>query len=286
MFCFRCRRGSLIDLLKMNTWVRKQNNPFFLVDRSPWPILAALQLFSLVIGTILYFHFFDVSDYAFDPMFFSALLLLGVVCFWWRDLIRESTYQGVFTTSVRKNVYIGMALFIFSEAMLFASFFWAFFSASLSPTVGIGTIWPPLGIEPIDAWGIPFYNTVILLSSGVSVTWAHYAVRANKRAEGLEALSITIALAFVFTLFQLYEYIKAPFNISDGIFGSCFYMLTGLHGLHVFVGTVFIAVCAVRYFLNHFTSNRHTGLICAIWYWHFVDVVWIFLFIFVYVWGA
>jgi cytochrome c oxidase subunit 3 len=170
--------------------------------------------------------------------------------------------------------------------MLFFAFFWAFFHSSLNPTLEIGSVWPPIGIIPMDPWGIPLLNTIILLTSGAAVTWAHYSLLAGERNEVIYALGHTIALAVIFTLCQLYEYINAPFTISDGVYGSTFYMTTGLHGFHVLVGTIFLAVCLVRHYFYHFTKEQHVGFECAIWYWHFVDVVWIFLFLSIYWWGG
>lgn len=179
-----------------------------------------------------------------------------------------------------------MALFIASEIMVFASFFWAFFHSSLNPTIDIGCVWPPKGIHPMNAFGIPLLNTFILVTSGAWITKSQFEILAGNRRESIEGLLFTIFLAILFTAFQGYEYLNASFNISDGVFGSTFYMATGLHGSHVIVGTVFIIVCLIREIKFHFTTKNHVGFEFASWYWHFVDVVWIFLYIFIYYWGS
>jgi cytochrome c oxidase subunit 3 len=179
-----------------------------------------------------------------------------------------------------------MILFIVSEVMFFFAFFWAFFHSSLAPSIEIGSMWPPKGISVLNPWDIPFLNTIILLSSGASVTWAHHAILAGQRMQGVYSLVVTILLASVFTSLQVMEYMEAPFTISDGIYGSTFYMATGFHGFHVFVGTLFLGVCLVRLYKHHFTQNHHFGFEAAAWYWHFVDVVWLFLFVSIYWWGG
>jgi len=165
-------------------------------------------------------------------------------------------------------------------------FFGHFFHSSFNPSQAIGGVWPPAFFEVLNAWEIPFLNTVILLNSGATVTWAHHAiVWGNKKSASL-ALICTILLAIVFTALQLFEYISSTFFISDGIYGSCFYMATGFHGFHVFIGTCFLLVCLIRLHLGHFTKEHHFGFEAAAWYWHFVDVVWLFLFVTIYWWGG
>jgi cytochrome c oxidase subunit 3 len=205
---------------------------------------------------------------------------------WWRDIIREATFEEQHTSIVQRGLRLGMVLFIISEIMFFFAFFWAFFHSSLSPTFNIGGVWPPTGINTIQTSGIPLTNTFILLTSGATVTWAHHGVIARAKRNSLTALIATIVLASLFTSLQMLEYFDAPFAISDSVFGSCFYLTTGFHGFHVFVGTISLTVSLVRLALNHYTSTHHFGFESAIWYWHFVDVVWLFLFITVYWWGG
>jgi len=164
--------------------------------------------------------------------------------------------------------------------------FGLFFHSSFNPGLAIGGVWPPAYLTALNPWKIPLLNTIILLSSGATVTWAHHSIVEGLKEEALQALGATVFLAVIFTLLQGYEYNTASFSISDGIYGSTFYMATGFHGFHVFIGTCFLTVCAVRLFLNHFTREHHFGFEAAAWYWHFVDVVWLFLFITIYWWGA
>lgn len=213
-------------------------------------------------------------------------MILYSMVVWWRDVVREATFEGHHTYAVQVGLRYGVLLFIISEVMFFVAFFWAFFHSSLAPTVEIGCVWPPKGIEVLNPWEIPFLNTVILLSSGAAVTWAHHAILAGNRPQGLLALALTIVLATIFTGFQALEYLEAPFTISDGIYGSTFYLSTGFHGFHVFVGTVFLTVCLFRYSKGHFTKQHHFGFEAAAWYWHMVDVIWLFLFVCIYYWGG
>jgi cytochrome c oxidase subunit 3 len=183
--------------------------------------------------------------------------------------------------------YVSALLCLYSPKLCFFSvFFWAFFHSSLAPAIEIGGIWPPYNIIAPNPWGIPFLNTVLLLLSGVSITYTHLFLVLGRTARIMEGFIYTIVAAVVFLIAQLKEFIEAPFDISDGIYGSTFFMLTGFHGAHVIVGTIFIIVCFVRFLKQHFYRNHHVGFEAAVWYWHFVDVVWLFLFICVYYWGS
>jgi len=253
-----------------------------LVDPSPWPLFASISSLFITIGLVLSLHFFQKGP---------KLLLLGfgvliiIVSVWWRDIIREGTFQNHHTLPVQRGLRLGMVLFIVSEVMFFFAFFWAFFHSALAPTIWLGCVWPPLGIDYIAPWGIPLLNTAILLTSGATITIVHSAILINDRKTAILAFLATICLAFLFTSLQVYEYFVAPFDISDGIYGSTFYMSTGFHGVHVLVGTIFIIVCLFRFTAHHFTPQQHFGFEAAAWYWHFVDVVWLFLFICIYFWG-
>lgn len=260
-----------------------QKHSFHLVDPSPWPILSAFSAFMLTTGTAMYMHGYYNGYFLMMSGF--AMILFMMFC-WWRDIIREGTYEGQHTKSVQKGLRMGVLLFIVSEIMFFFAFFWAFFHSSFNPSIAIGGVWPPAFIATLDPWKIPLLNTCLLLSSGASVTWAHHSIVAGSKFQAILALFITIGLAVIFTALQGYEYVTASFSISDGIYGSCFYMATGFHGFHVIIGTIFLTVCLIRLFLNHFTREHHFGFEAAAWYWHFVDVVWLFLFITVYWWGS
>jgi len=212
--------------------------------------------------------------------------LIASMTFWFRDVISEGTYLGDHTSAVQRGITMGVGLFIVSEALFFLAIFWAFFHSALSPTVELGAQWPPMGITAINPFELPLLNTVILLSSGVTVTYSHHSLIQGNRSGTLYGLIATIILAIVFTFLQGIEYSVSSFTISDGAFGSCFFFGTGFHGLHVIIGTVFLAVAAFRILAYQLTDNHHLGFESAILYWHFVDVVWLFLFVSVYYWGS
>ena len=259
------------------------SHPFHLVDPSPWPLMSSLGALASTIGGVMYMHGYNGGNIV---LLFGICVTIYSMGIWWRDVIRESTYQGHHTNRVQVGLRYGMILFIVSEIMFFVAFFWAFFHSSLAPTVEVGAIWPPKGIQVLNPWEIPFLNTVILLSSGAAVTWAHHAILAGSRNQGILALFITVALAVAFTGFQGYEYLEAPFTISDGIYGSTFFLATGFHGFHVIIGSLFLSVCLIRLYKYHFTPAHHFGFEAAAWYWHMVDVVWLFLFVAIYYWGG
>jgi cytochrome c oxidase subunit 3 len=216
-------------------------------------------------------------------------VVLYTMYVWWRDVVKEARVDKAHTGAVSRGLRFGMALFITSEVLFFAAFFWAFFNASTLPKAPLGDtwaiadgIWPPQGISTFNPWELPFLNTLILLLSGTTVTWAHYAILQGDRKNTIQALWYTVILGAIFTACQAFEYSHAAFGFKDGVYASTFYMATGFHGFHVLVGTIFLAVCLVRAYKDHFTPDKHLGFEFAAWYWHFVDVVWLFLFVFVY----
>ena len=253
-------------------------HPYHLVDPSPWPLIGALMAGLMFGGTVIYMH--GGSLWLVLPGLVGVLLVMAV---WWRDVIREAVHQGHHTPVVQLGLRYGMALFIASEVMFFSAFFWAFFTSSLFP---VGGIWPPKGVHPFNPWEIPFLNTMILLLSGTTVTWAHHALLENDRKGLVRGLAITVILGICFTSLQAYEYSHAAFGFKDGIYPSTFFMATGFHGFHVIVGTCFLAVNLFRAMAGHFKPDHHFGFEAAAWYWHFVDVVWLFLFICIYWWGG
>jgi len=260
-----------------------QRHFYHMVTQSPWPFLTALNAFAMVLGAIMYFHTFANGLY----YLISGLLgLIFIMSLWFRDVIREGTFEGMHTKIVQKNLKFGFALFVITEIMFFFGFFWAFFHSSLAPDIEIGCVWPPVGITPIDPWKLPFLNTCLLLLSGVYITICHMYLKSGNAVKVFEYFVYTLVCGFIFTVIQLYEYVHATFTIADGIYGSTFYMLTGFHGIHVLIGSIFIFVCFVRALYGHFTRVHHVGFDCAAWYWHFVDAVWLFLFACVYVWGS
>ncbi len=263
--------------------IKKQTHSFHLVDPSPWPLISAFAALFTTFGGVLKMHGYMPGNFLLNWGFFLLVLTATV---WWSNVIREATFEGQHTNSVRKGLMLGMLLFIVSEVMFFFAFFFAFFYVSLSPSYVLGGIWPPFLFDTLNAFEVPFLNTVILLSSGATITVAHEAIIGGSKSHGVLALIATITLAVFFTGFQGLEYTTAPFTISDSVFGSVFYMATGFHGFHVFIGTLFITVCLGRLYYNHFTVEQHIGFEAAAWYWHFVDVVWLFLFISIYWWGS
>ncbi|YP_002808594.1 cytochrome c oxidase subunit III (mitochondrion) [Tachypleus tridentatus] len=256
-------------------------HPFHMVDQSPWPLTGALSALTLTTGLIKWFHMMNPT-----LLILGFTIMLMTMIQWWRDIIREATYQGNHTSKVILGLRWGMILFIISEILFFVSFFWAFFHSSLSPSIELGSSWPPTGIYPFNPFQIPLLNTAILLSSGVTITWAHHSIMENNYMQSVQALFLTVILGIYFTSLQAWEYWEAPFSISDSAYGTTFFVATGFHGLHVIIGTSFLFICLFRLLSFHFSPNHHFGFEAAAWYWHFVDVVWLFLFISIYWWGS
>nr|YP_010925341.1 cytochrome c oxidase subunit III [Leptychaster arcticus]WKD83335.1 cytochrome c oxidase subunit III [Leptychaster arcticus] len=256
-------------------------HPYHLVDQSPWPLTGAISAFMMTSGLILWFHTNNNL-----LLIAGTLLLLLTITNWWRDIIREATFQGFHTLPVNTGLRYGMILFITSEVCFFFAFFWAFFHSSLAPAVELGVCWPPTGISPINPFLVPLLNTAVLLSSGVTVTWSHHSILSNNRTEAIQGLTLTVILGVYFTSLQAWEYYDSPFTIADSVYGATFFVATGFHGLHVLIGTTFLAICLLRLITFHFSNNHHFGFEAAAWYWHFVDVVWLFLYICIYWWGS
>nr|QIT06548.1 cytochrome c oxidase subunit 3 [Ptenothrix huangshanensis] len=259
----------------------KKNHSFHLVDLSPWPVVASMGALILTTGIA---KWFSTNN---NQLFFLGIIILSITSYqWWRDISRESTLQGLHTINVLNGMKLGMILFIVSEVFFFLSFFWAFFHSSLSPTMELGMMWPPLGITPFNPMQIPLLNTIILLTSGVTVTWAHHAIIEKNLSQAKTSLLITIILGVYFTSLQALEYWEATFSMAEAVYGSTFFMATGFHGLHVLIGSTFLLICFFRLKNAHFSSEHHFGFEAAAWYWHFVDVVWLFLYINLYWWGS
>lgn len=258
-----------------------QTHAYHIVNPSPWPLTGALSALLLTYGLVIWFHYNST-------ILLSLGLLTNILTIyqWWRDIIREGTYQGHHTPIVQKGLRYGIILFIVSEVFFFAGFFWAFYHSSLVPTHDLGGCWPPTGITPLNPLEVPLLNTSVLLASGVSITWAHHSLIEGNRNHINQALLITILLGLYFTILQASEYFETSFSISDGIYGSTFFIATGFHGLHVIIGSTFLIVCLLRQLKFHFTSKHHFGFEAAAWYWHFVDVVWLFLYVSIYWWGS
>jgi len=271
---------------------QKYRHLFHIVLPSYWPFFLSINLLTLVIHGILYLNSYQFGGILF---FISFLAVVNVLFQWWNDIIIEATYNGDHTRVVQYGLRIGMMLFIISEVMFFFAFFWSYFFYSLNPTIHIGEIWPPKGVDIFNPYGIPLLNTIILLFSGFYVTIGHNIFFSFKnyfayRKYVQVALFVAIFLGILFFFLQMYEYSIAAFSINDSVYGSIFFLITGFHGFHVFVGTIFLIVMFIRELLLHFVDlnfeNRYFfGIEAAIWYWHFVDVIWLFLFIVIYWYG-
>jgi cytochrome c oxidase subunit 3 len=262
-----------------------QPHPYHLVRPSIWPLLSSFAGGLLAVGAVMYMHDAELGGVKVGLKGVIAGLLAVLLCmfFWWKDIIFEATTEKAHSDIAKIGLRYGMMLFIASEVMFFVAFFWAFFSAAFYPS---GGVWPPEGIHVMPVFELPLLMTLILLLSGCTVTWAHHAFIENKIAEAGKALGLTVLLGIFFLMIQVYEYMHAPFGFGENVYTSAFYMATGFHGFHVFVGTVFLFVCWLRTRKGHFDAKNHFGFEAAAWYWHFVDVVWLFLFVAVYWWGS
>nr|UZZ44057.1 cytochrome c oxidase subunit III [Hydroptila sp. XG-2021] len=258
----------------------QQNHSYHLVNYSPWPLTGSLGSLLFMLGTIQWFHLFSNS-----LMMISQFIIILTMYQWWRDINRESTFQGNHTMILMQGLRYGMILFITSEVMFFFSFFWAFFHSSLSPNIELGLTWPPQNISPFNPFQIPLLNSIILISSGISVTWTHHSLMMGNYSQSKFSLLITVLLGIYFSLLQGYEYMEASFCMSDSSYGSTFFIATGFHGLHVIIGTLFLSTMLFRLMANQFSAYHHFGFEAAAWYWHFVDVVWLFLYISIYWWS-
>nr|UTN43166.1 cytochrome c oxidase subunit 3 [Pessoaiella absita] len=257
-------------------------HPFHIVTPSPWPIIGSLSSMSLALNFFLW-----VSKSTSLEVLLLSMVSVSLVLFqWWRDVIRESTFMGCHSKEVMNGLYLGVIMFILSEVMFFFSFFFSFFFLSLSPDVELGGEWPPVGIQPLSLMEVPLLNTLLLLSSGVSITWCHHSLMESNKSSSLLSGFITIFLGSIFSYFQYEEYSESAFTMADSVYGSLFFIMTGFHGIHVIVGALMIFISIIRILINHFSNGHHLGFEAAAWYWHFVDVVWLFLFISVYWWGS
>ena len=256
-------------------------HPYHIVDNSPWPIRITFGTWYLTGGIVYWFHY--NSTYIF---IIGLIYTLINMCQWIRDISREGAVQGIHTSIVELGLRWGIALFIVSEVFFFLRFFWAFFHRRLAPNVELGSLWPPYGIKTFNPFQVPLLNTIILISSGISVTWAHHALMRGNFSQASQGLALTVLLGIYFTLLQGIEYYEASFTFADRVYGSTFFIATGFHGLHVIVGTIFLAVVLFRHIDCQFSATHHFGFEAAAWYWHFVDVVWLFLYLVLYWWGG
>jgi cytochrome c oxidase subunit III len=282
-----------------------KNHDYHILPPSAWPLVGSFSALIMFFGLVMWMHKMPYGSLVFGAGVIGVLFTMYA---WWADVIKEA-HAGDHTPVVQLHLRYGMILFIASEVMFFVGWFWAWFDFSLFPvplelTVDATThaisaankigedgasalaVWPPKGLEVLDAWQLPLLNTLILLCSGTTVTWAHHALIHSDRSGLKQGLWATVILGVLFSTLQAVEYAEAPFGFAGLNYSSAFFMATGFHGFHVLIGTIFLAICLIRVYKGHFTPKQHFGFEAAAWYWHFVDVVWLFLFVVVYVWGG
>jgi len=254
--------------------------PFLAVQTSFWPLLVSMVLFSVIGNMVLWINL----KVTLLSVLFPFIITVLISFIWWKDLIRESLL-GYHTHKLEVSLRVAILLFILSEVFFFVSFFWAFYDASMAPTVELGLTWPPKGILPLSVYSVPLLNTVILLTRGITVTWAHHSIMNNYFNKSVVSLAVTVGLGAYFMFIQYVEYNESRFAIADGVYGRTFFMATGFHGFHVTVGTIFLFYVLVALLRGQLLYNHHFSFEAAAWYWHFVDVVWLILFVSIYWWG-
>jgi cytochrome c oxidase subunit 3 len=259
----------------------KLGHSYHLVQVSPWPITSGLSLLSLIIGNILVMNNKEGGK---SLIILAILSLIYSVYYWFKDIIIEGTYKGEHTKKVQKSLSLGFILFVISEICVFFSLFFAYFYNALVPSVEVGGIWPPIGIITLDYKAIPLLNTIILLSSGFSITACHNYILNKDYNRSILYLLITIILGLIFIYFQYIEYFSSSFTIADSVFGSSFFILTGCHGLHIIIGTTFLFLTLLRF--SHFSNHHHLQFSSAAIYWHFLDAIWLLLYFILYCWAA
>jgi cytochrome c oxidase subunit 3 len=274
---------------------------YHLVSPSPWPLLGSIAAVVLAFGAVTYMKgVFGLPKGTWFVLALGFAGVLGTMAGWWADVVKEANH-GDHTPVVSLGLRYGMIMFIASEVMFFVAWFWIFFEMALFHNVRTASAidevrtawqtWPPKGVETVSPWHLPLVNTLTLLLSGTTVTWAHHAIQHGDRKGAKLALLLTVILGVMFTSIQAYEYhhilteqlFYSPDAVNSGLYGSAFFMATGFHGFHVVIGTIFLTVCLLRLIGGGFTPQKHFGFEAAAWYWHFVDVVWLFLFAFIYV---
>jgi len=274
---------------------------YHLVNPSPWPLVGSIAAAVMAVGGVIWMKgLFGLEKHTLWPFLLGLAGVLYTMFGWWSDVISEANH-GDHTPVVSIGLRYGMILFIVSEVMFFVAWFWIFFEMALfhghRTDSGIEEVrtawatWPPKGVETVSPWHLPLVNTLTLLLSGTTVTWAHHALQVGDRKGAKLGLLLTVVLGLLFTSIQAYEYSHivsehlffSPEASAAGLYGSSFFMATGFHGFHVIIGTIFLAICLLRLIKGDFTPKQHFGFEAAAWYWHFVDVVWLFLFAFIYV---
>ena len=268
-----------------------KNHDYHILPPSIWPFTGAVSAFLLLGGMVVWMNHGSATRGTPFVALIGALGVIYTMYAWWSQVVHEAN-TGDHTPVVRIGLRYGFIMFIMSEVMFFAAWFWTFFKHRMYPMGPLSPltdgVWPPVGIEVFNPWHLPIINTLILLCSGAAATWAHHALvhENNNRPAMKQGLTLAVILGVMFTVFQAYEYAHAGFGFAGNIYGASFFMATGFHGAHVIIGSIFLTICLIRVYRGDFTPDQHIGMEAAAWYWHFVDVVWLFLFAAVYVWGA
>ena len=272
--------------------MKRINNNYHMVEVSPYPLYSALSIITVMISSILLINNYKIYPYyAYGVEIPYIINIIGFIILnsnlylWWKDIIKEGLYRGEHTKKVEKGLNIGFILFVISELIIFASFFYSYFYNSLIPDILLSGIWPPKGIISINSNSIPLLNTALLFFSGFTITGAQYLISINNKKDSIIYIFITLLLALIFIILQYIEYKASPFTINDSIFGSSFFLLTGFHGLHVIIGFLFIFFALIRLNKLHFSSNHSLHFSFSALYYHFVDIIWIFLFLSLYLWS-
>lgn len=258
--------------------INNKNHPFHITTNRPWPLIISFNIINLLLTNVIRLNSkFTILN------IFNLITLILTSYQWWRDLIRERTFQGFHTLNIINIIKFRIILFIISELFFFISFFWTFLHSSISPSIEIGNLWPPKIIKIFNPYDIPLLNSIILITSGITITWRHNLIK-NNINKSIILLNLTIILGIYFSILQYIEYIEAQFSFNDRIFGSIFFIATGFHGLHVIIGTIFLIICSLRFKNNQFSIIHHLNFDLASWYWHFVDIIWLILYILIYWW--
>lgn len=261
----------------------KIGNSYHIVTNSPWPITTAISVLSILLGNVL---LFQNKIGGIELTIVSGIATIYSGYYWFKDIIVEGTYIGDHTEKVEKGLNLGFILFVVSEICVFFGLFFAYFYNALVPSIEVGGIWPPIGITTLDYKAVPLLNTLILLSSGFTITAAHNYILNRNYSQSFLYLLLTVGLGLIFIYFQYFEYMSSSYTIADSVFGSSFFILTGCHGLHIIVGTTFLLFTLLRLSLSHFSSHHHLHFSSAAIYWHFLDAVWLILYFVLYIWCA
>lgn len=257
-------------------------HPYHLVLSSPWPILTSISTINLIITLA-----FSMHGYISNPGIVLVVIIVIVtssIILWLRDVESEGSILGDHLLSVKRGLTIGFNLFVLSEVLIFASIFWAYLHSAINPLPSLGLLWAPIDIEVISATELPLLNTIVLLSSGATVTYAHHSWINNKLLPAVIGMLATLLLVVVFVIFQYLEYYFAAYTILDGVYGSVFYAGTGLHGFHIITLVIILSITTIRILTGRMESTSSINLDTTIVYSHVLDIIWLALFVIIYVW--